>query len=314
MHHPAARLRAKAQGISRRRPVLTKSQRVSIAGWLCIMPWLIGFILFTVGPALASLYFSLTEWALVDTPRFVGLRNFQDLALRDRRFWQAVYNTLYYAFFMIPLSRLLAFFMALLLNQQVYGTAVFRTILYIPEVVAGVGSMLLWMWLLHPQGLLNAILARIGLGGIDWLSSTLWAKPSLILMGLWSLGNTMVIYLAGLQGVPVHLYDAAEVDGAGAWSRLRYVTIPQMTPTIFLTLVMGTIGALQVFTAAYLMTDGGPGDSTLFYLLYLYRHAFHYFRMGYASAMAWVLFVTILILTAAQLVLSRRWVYYEYEG
>jgi multiple sugar transport system permease protein len=241
----------------------------------------------------------------------VGTRNFTTLFTQDLRFTKTLFNSLYYTVFYVPLTLILAFFIAILLNEQVKGRAFFRTAFYLPSVSSGVGTMLLWVWLLNNDGLLNYFLGLLGIDGPNWLGSTQWAMPALILMSLWGLGGTMIIYLAGLQAIPQYLYEAVSIDGGGAWAKLLHVTLPQMTPSIFFTLIIGIIDSLQVFSAAYVMTEGGPADSTLFYLLYLYYQAFRYFRMGYASAMAWMLFLLILVLTIVQLRLARRWVYYE---
>jgi multiple sugar transport system permease protein len=285
-----------------------------IRGYLFIAPWLVGFLVFTLGPFVASLFFSFTRYELLTPPEFRGFQNYNVLFRQDPRFWVSLANTAYYAFFSVPIRMILAFFVAILLNQKVQGMAIFRTLFYLPSVTAGVATAILWVWIFDANyGLLNVGLRAIGIEGPLWLGSRVWAKPALILMSLWSIGGTMVIYLAGLQGVPQQLYDAAAVDGAGWWRKTRHVTVPLMTPTIFFTLVMGIVGSFQVFASALVMTNGGPADATLFYVLYLYRNAFQYFRMGYASALAWVLFIIILALTLIQLWLSNRWVYYEME-
>lgn len=285
----------------------------NVTGWLFISPWVIGFVVFTLGPFLASLWLSFTKWELIGPAQWVGIYNFQTLFVEDFRFAKTLFNSAYYTIFHVPLTLVLAFFIAILLNEQVKGRALLRTAFYLPSVSAGVGTMLLWVWLLNSDGLINYMLNLIGIEGPNWLGSTTWAMPALIMMSLWGLGSTMIIYLAGLQGIPQHLYGAVEIDGGGAWAKLRHVTLPQMTPSIFFTLIIGIIGSLQVFSTAYVMTEGGPADSTLFYLLYLYFQAFRYFRMGYASAMAWMLFLLILVLTIVQLWLAKRWVYYEGE-
>jgi multiple sugar transport system permease protein len=285
--------------------------RREVVGWLFIMPWFLGFLIFSLGPFLASLWLSFTSWELIGPANWVGTRNYTTLFTQDLRFTKTLFNSLYYTVFYVPLTLVLAFFIAILLNEQVKGRAFFRTAFYLPSVSSGVGTMLLWVWLLNNDGLLNYFLGRVGINGPNWLGSTQWAMPALIMMSLWGLGGTMIIYLAGLQAIPQYLYEAVAIDGGGAWAKLWHVTIPQMTPSIFFTLIIGIIDSLQVFSAAYVMTEGGPADSTLFYLLYLYYQAFRYFRMGYASAMAWMLFLLILVLTLVQLRLARRWVYYE---
>lgn len=288
--------------------------RQNLEGYMCIAPWLLGFLIFTLGPMLFSLYLSFTQWELIGSPRWVGTANFQRLAT-DRLFTKSLYNTAYYAVFMVPLGTALAFLLANLLNQDVHGRAVFRTLFYIPAITPAVASAVLWLWMLQPQfGLINMGLRAIGIDGPNWLGRTQWVKPAIILMGLWGQGQSIIIFLAGLQGVPRSLYEAAEVDGANAFQRFLHVTIPMMTPTIFFVVVMGLIGAMQVFTQAYVLTEGGPANASLFYVLYLYLVGFRYFNISYASVLAWVLFVIILMLTIIQFKLSNRWVYYEGES
>jgi multiple sugar transport system permease protein len=282
--------------------------------WGIVMagPWILGFLMFTLGPMLASLYFSLTEYSVFSPPSFVGLRNYVELLTDDRLHAIAMYNTAYYTAFQVPISLVLALAVAVLLNQGLPGENLFRTIYYLPSVVSGVAISMLWLWLFDPNlGLVNVVLGWFGIRGPLWLQDPRWSKPALILMSMWGIGRPMVIFLAGLQGVPQELYDAAMADGAGWWQKIRHVTIPLITPTIFFNLVMGIIGSFQVFTNAYVMTRGGPVNSTLFYVLYLYNNAFGYFRMGYASAMAWILFLIILVLTVLQFRLAGHWVYYE---
>jgi multiple sugar transport system permease protein len=285
--------------------------RRNIIGWLFILPWFLGFLIFTLGPFITSLWLSFTDWELIGAANWVGVRNYATLFIEDQRFAKTLFNSIYFTVFYVPLTLVLAFFLAILLNEQVRGRAFFRTAFYLPSVSSGVGTLLLWIWLLNNDGLVNYFLGLVGIQGPNWLGSTTWAMPSLILMSLWGLGGTMIIYLAGLQAIPQYLYEAVAIDGGGMWDKLWHVTLPQMTPSIFFTLIIGIIDSLQVFSAAFVMTEGGPADSTLFYLLYLYYQAFRYFRMGYASAMAWMLFLLILVLTIVQLRLARRWVYYE---
>ncbi|NPV08279.1 MAG: sugar ABC transporter permease [Anaerolineae bacterium] len=281
-------------------------------GYVMVSPWAIGFLLFTLGPMIASLYFSVTNYSVLKPPSFVGLDNYRELFLEDARHGTALYNTVYYTAFQVPLSLLLALSVAILLNQGLPGENIFRTIYYLPSVVSGVAMAMLWLWLLDPNvGMVNVVLEWMGIKGPLWLQSPQWSKPGLILMSMWRIGGSMVIFLAGLQGVPQELYDAAMADGATWWHKIRHVTLPLITPTIFFTLIMGIIGSFQVFTNSYIMTEGGPVNSTLFYVLYLYWNAFSFLRMGYASAMAWVLFVIILVLTGLQFWAARRWVYYE---
>ena len=295
-----------------------RQRRLHLAAWeefdfyLGISPWLIGFLFFTGGPILASLGISFTEWKLLTPPQWVGLDNYVRLFSRDPLFWVTLGNTAYYTLFSVPLSVLVALLMAVLVNQDVPGVNFVRTIFYLPSVTAGVAGGLLWLWIFNPEfGLLNYGLSLLGIQGPGWLVSQQWAKPALILMSLWSVGGGMVIFLAGLQGLPRHLYDAARIDGATTWQEFRHLTVPLLTPVIFFMIVVSTISSFQTFTNVYVMTRGGPGTATLLYSLYLYENAFEFLKMGYASALAWVLFVVILLLTIAQFGLSRRWVYYE---
>jgi multiple sugar transport system permease protein len=286
----------------------------NLEGWLFISPWLLGFILFTAGPMIASLGIAMTEWDLIADPRFVGLTNFQRVLTADPVVWHSLRVTTAYAVVSVPLQIVFGVGLALLLNARIVGQSAYRTIYYLPAVLSGVAVALLWRWIFAGDfGLLNAGLAVLGIDGPGWLTDARWALPALILMSLWHVGGGMVVYLAGLQGIPTELYEAAEVDGATWWHRLWAITLPLMTPVLFFQLVIGIINALQVFTQAFIMTRGGPGDATLFFLLYLYRNAFEYFQMGYASALAWVLFIYIMVLTALVFRSSRAWVHYEGE-
>jgi multiple sugar transport system permease protein len=288
--------------------------RESITFYLFVAPWLIGFLIFTIGPVIASFVLSLADYSIVTPPLFKGFANYRDLFLDDRLFGRSLYNTLYYVVFFVPLQITLSLGLALLLNQKVQGIAIYRTLFYIPSIVPIVANSILWIWILQPQwGLLNFLLSLVGIKGPLWLSSVAWAKPALIMMSLWGSGGAMIIFLAGLQGVPQHLYEAAEIDGANRWHKFWKITIPLLTPTIFFVLILGVIGSFQVFTQAYIMTGGGPADATLFYMFYLYRRAFVFYNMGYASAMAWILFLIIFVLTVIQFVTASRWVYYEGE-
>jgi multiple sugar transport system permease protein len=279
-----------------------------------ISPWIIGFCLFIGYPIIASAYYSFTDYDVLTSPQFVGLANFRDLLTADHLFYSAVLNTLYLALFSIPLNIFLSVSIALLLNQNVRGMSLYRTIFFVPSIVPLVASALLWAWILNPQyGLANAILKSLGLPQLGWLSDPAWSKPSLILMSLWAFGSTMVIYLAALQDVPSDLYHSAELDGANAWQKTFAITIPLITPTIFFNLVLGTISAFQAFTTIFVLTQGagGPLDSTLVYGLLLYRNAFTYLKMGYASAMAWLLFAFVMLVTAIIFKSSGRWVFYQ---
>lgn len=298
-----------------RRALRSLRRREALYGYLFAAPWLAGFFLLTLGPMLASLWLSFTDYTLVAPPSGVGLRNYDRLFRGDPLFWTSIGNTIYYTAFTVPLSMVVALALALALNQPVRGVRVFRTIFYLPAVTSGVAVVLLWGWLLNPNvGLVNRALHLVGLPGPGWFSSATWSKPGLILLALWSVGQGMVVYLAGLQAVPRTLYEAAAIDGAGPLRRLRHITLPGISPTIFFNLILGVIASFQVFTPAFVLTQGGPLNSTLFYVLYMFQQGFQYLHMGYATAMAWVLLAIVLVITLAQFAFSGRWVYYEGEA
>lgn len=283
-------------------------------GLLMAVPAILGFVVFTAGPMVVSAGLSLTDWQVGGTPAFVGAGNYTALA-GDELFWKSLSATTYYTLGAVPLSLLVAFAVALLLNQRVRGLPVWRTIFYLPTLVPAIANVVLWIWIFNPDfGLLNSLLRQGGLPAGKWIYDEATAIPSLIIMSTWGFGNTMVIFLAGLQGVPQHLYEAVSVDGGGPWHRFRHVTVPMMTPTIFYNLVVGVIGTFQVFNQAYVMTEGGPNNATLFYVYYLFRKAFRESEMGYASALAWVLFMIIMLVTFLMFRNARRWVYYEMAG
>lgn len=278
-------------------------------GLIFASPWLIGFALFISYPFFASLYYSLTQFAGFGSPHWVGLSNYGELLSHDL-FATSLYNTLVYSAMAIPSNIVVGIGIAMLLNMKVKGMAIYRTIFYLPTIVPVVASAILWMWLFNPNiGLINHLLRMIGLPGPGWITDVNWSKPSLVIMNWWRLGGPIIIYLAGLQNVPQQLYEAAELDGAGMWKKFLHVTLPMLTPVIFFNLIMGLIGSFQYFTEAYIITSGGPANSTLFYSLYLYRQGFTYLNMGYASAMAWILFLMILTCTFL-LFRTSRWVYY----
>lgn len=290
------------------------ARREAIHFYLFLSPWFAGFFILTIGSIVASLVFSFANWDILNPARFVGMRNFGDLVLHDPRFIKALGNTLYYAFFSIPLAMIGGLAISVLLNQKLRGITIFRTVYYLPAIVAGVATAIVWQKVFDPStGLLNRLLAFIMTTPPNWLLDPNWSKPAFIIMGLWGVGGAMIIYLAGLQGIPEELYEAAKIDGASAWQRFRNVTLPLLTPTILYQLIIGTLASFQFFTPAYIMTGGGPQDSTLFYSLYLFKNAFEWMRMGYASAMAWILFAIVLIVTTIQLKLANKWVYYEGE-
>lgn len=291
------------------------ARRESAAGYLFVSPWIIGFVLLTLGPMIASLYFSFTQYNIVDPPKWIGTANYTRL-LNDPLFWQSLKVTLYFAVLALPSGLVVGFMLAVLLNQKIPGVNLWRTLYFLPSVLSGVAVTLLWVILFNPQiGAVNLLLEKVGLKGPGWLNDPDWAIPALVIMSLWGVGQNMIIYLAGLQGVPVDLYDAAKVDGANTWQRFRAITIPMMTPVLFYNLILGLIATFSYFTQVYVATRGagGPARSTLFYNLYLYQAAFRFNEMGYASAMAWVLFVIILLLTGLIFKSSSLWVYYEGE-
>lgn len=285
--------------------------RRRLQGLLFISPWLIGFILFTLYPFISSIYYSFTSYDAISAPVFIGLDNYKEF-FRDPLIRKALYNTFYYAIFAIPLGTIWGICVALMLNFKVRGLAVYRTLFYIPSIVPVVASSMVWLWLLNPQyGIINGLLYLIfKIPGPGWITDPAMAKPSLILMSLWGIGQTALIYLASLQDVPQSLYESAELDGASGFQKVIYITLPMISPVILFNVIMGLIGTFQYFTQAYIMTGGGPADSTLFYALYLYNNAFRYFKMGYASAMAWIMFLIILALTILMFKSSSRWVYY----
>jgi multiple sugar transport system permease protein len=289
-------------------------RRQALIGYLWISPWLIGALLFTIGPMLASLFLSFTQYNIVESPRWIGLANYVQAFTKDDLFWGSMWRTLVYAAVTVTLGTTGSLGAALLLNRPWRGTALLRTAFFLPSLVPIVASALLWRWIFNPQvGLFNYLLSLVGIRGPAWFASTEWAMPGLIIMALWGTigGSQMLIFLAGLQGVPRELYEAAEVDGAGVWGRFRHVTLPMISPTLFFNTILGLIGGLKVFSAAYVGTEGGPAYATWFYLLHLYFQAFRFFEMGYASALAWIFFAIVITLTIVQVRWSSRWVYYE---
>jgi len=299
---------AKPKGIPRRRGKLLI--REYIAFYLFASPWLLGLLFFVLGPTIASLVLSMTDYPVIVAPKWIGLSNFVAMS-HDDLVWQSLKVTSLYSLGAVPLGLIFAFLVALLMNQGVRGVRVYRTIYYLPAVITGVPVALVWMWVLNPDfGLVNNALRLIGIVGPKWLFSRVWVIPAFIVMSLWNIGAPMVIFLAGLQGIPVHLYEAAEIDGATAWVKFWNVTVPMMSPVILFNLVMGVIGSFQTFTPAFIMTNGGPANGSLFYGLFLYDNAFRWFKMGYASALAWLMFLIILVMTLLVFRLTNRWVYY----
>ena len=287
-------------------------RKEAIAGYLFILPWVLGLTIFTAGPIIASLLISLTRWSLMSPPQWLWLSNYIE-AVRDPLFWQSLKVTMVYSAFSLPLHLALGLFVAVLMNQKIPAMNLFRTIYYLPAVVSGVAVAILWRLVFHSQwGVLNTVLWQVfHVRGPDWLRSETWVLPAFIVMSTWGIGGGMIVYLAGLQSVPTELYEAAQLDGADRMEKFRYVTIPWISPVIFFNLVMGVIGSFQVFTSSYVMTGGGPNNSSLFYLLYLYRNAWNYWKMGYASALAWIVFGITMIFTLLVIRSSAAWVYYE---
>ncbi|MCW3058993.1 MAG: N-Acetyl-D-glucosamine transport system, permease protein 1 [Capsulimonas sp.] len=289
------------------------SAKKSLVGYAFISPWLLGFLAFTAYPFLTSLYLSFTRYNIVQTPVWVGGANYHNLLTGDPLFWKSLGVTFHFALIAVPLGVILGVTLALLLNLDLKGMGVYRTIFFLPSILPTVATSVVFLWLFNPEiGLINRILRAVGVTGPEWLQSPQWALPSLVILSLWAVGGSMVIYLAGLKDIPTHLYEAATIDGATAWQRLRHVTLPMLSPVIFFNLIMGVIGVFQYFTEAYIMTPGGgPEDATHFYAVYLFERAWRYLDMGYASAMAWVLFLVIMVITGLLFWTQRRWVHYE---
>jgi len=298
----------------KREPTKIKSlaKHEAFWGWMLVSPWIIGFVIFTLGPMIASFLLSFTKYDLA-TIKFVGGENYRRILTEDPLFWKALTNTAMYVLFTVPLGVAGSLLIALLLNQPVRGQRLFRTLFYLPSLVPAVASALLWQWVFNADnGILNQALAWFGLPNIEWLQDERYTLPAFVLMSLWGIGGQrMVIFLAGLQGIPESYYEAATLDGAGALAKFRHITIPSLSPVILFNVVLGLIGAFQIFTSAYIMTGGGPNNASLFYSLYLFRNAFEYFKLGKASALAWILFAILLVFTLIQFRLSKKWVHYE---
>jgi multiple sugar transport system permease protein len=295
---------------------MSASAQEALWGYVFLTPWILGMLFFVAFPVIASLVLAFCDWDLIQAPRFVGMDNFVKMFTTDSRFWHSLGNTFYYTVFAVPLGIIGSIMVALLMNQKWGSVRLLRTIYYLPSVTAGVASSIIWMWLLNPDfGLINYGLSMFGIKGPLWMADEVWAKPALIIMSLWGVGGNMITYLAGLQGIPRQLYEAAEIDGAGMWHKFIYVTLPMLTPVIFFNLIMSIVWSFQVFTQVYVMTggQGGPADSTLMLVLYIYQHAFKFHNMGYASALAWVLFLIIMFFTMVQFSFAGGWVHYEGE-
>jgi len=293
-----------------------RSTQEAAKGYAFISPWIIGFLLFSLGPMLASIYLSLAHFDIASAPRFIGLGNYRHAFRSDPLFWSSLGRTAVYTLLSVPLGIAGSLFVAALLNQEIHGKALFRTLFFLPSLTPVVASGLLWSWLLQPQvGLINYVLWHIGIIGPGWLSDPSLALPCLVGIALWGGigGSRMIIFLAGLQGIPQELLEAANLDGAGAWIKFWHVTVPMLTPVIFFNLVLGLIDSLGVFAIAYVATDGGPAYATWFYMLHLVNQALRYFDMGYASALAWIFFVIVMAFTYLQVRMAKRWVYYAGE-
>jgi multiple sugar transport system permease protein len=290
-------------------------RRRLLTGLAFVSPWIVGFLSFTLYPLVASFLYSFCDYDALSRPVWVGTLNYREM-FADRVFWQALYNTLFYAALALPMGLVMSLLVAVLLNQPVRGRSFFRAVFFLPSLIPVVASSMIWLWILNGNfGLVNYALRALGVHHPpQWLADPAWTKPSLVLMSLWGIGHAVVIYLAALQDVPRSLYEAADIDGASAWSRLWHVTLPMISPVIYFNLIMGIIGSLQVFSQAFIMLGGGgPQRSALFYAVYLYQNAFEYGQMGYACAMAWILFAIILFLTWLANRLVRRRVYYAGE-
>lgn len=299
---------------SRRARPGTLRRKEAIQGLLLVSPWIAGLLIFIIGPVLASLYLSFTDYNVLKPPRFVGIANYVAAFTTDQLFPIAIERTVTYVVLVVPTVILGSLGLALLLNRGVPGTNLFRTMFFMPSLVPVVASAILWIWLFQPQvGLVNYLLRQVGIAGPAWLGSPSTALPSLVLITFWGSvgGTTMIVFLAGLQGVPAELYDAAAIDGAGNWRKFWSVTLPMISPTMLFNVVLGIISAFQVFSIAYVATNGGPAYATWFYVYYLFQQGFNFYHMGYASAMAWIFLVIVLAFTYLQVRWSRGWVHYE---
>ena len=288
------------------------ARKEALAGYLYIMPWLAGFLLFTAIPILASFYLAFTSYRGYGRPEWIGFENFIFMLTQDDLFWKSAQVTLTYVIGFLPLGLILGFSIALLMNQNVRGITVFRTVYYLPAILTGVAVAIMWQFVFHKEfGVLNEILSWVNISPIAWLNDTRWVMVAFIIMGLWGVGGGMIIYLSGLQSIPSDLYEAATIDGANSLQKLWKITIPLMTPVIFFNLVTGMIATFQIFTTAFVMTRGGPNYATYFFSLNIYYTTFRSLRLGYASAMAFALFLLILALTSVILFTSNKWVYYS---
>jgi multiple sugar transport system permease protein len=297
--------------VPRKRPSVL-ARREALWGYLFISPWLIGLLAFWAGPLLAVCYFSFTRYPILSAPTWVGLDNYRTIFVADPKFFQSMFNTAFYVLIRVPLHLTFAFILALLLDRPLRAIGIFRTLLYLPSITPIVALAVAWRILLDPRiGYVNYFAEALGLPQVNWLTSEVWIKPVIIGISLWHVGVAMIIFLAGLGSVPEHLYEAATIDGANARQKLWYVTIPMLTPVILYNVVIDIINSFQVFAYAFILTKGGPNNASLFYVLYIYQQAFEFFQMGYASALAVLLFVVILLFTILLMRSSKEWVHYE---
>jgi multiple sugar transport system permease protein len=300
---------------SRKGLSLTRAGKDAIWGYFFISPWIIGLIAFSALPILSAIYYGFTRYDIFTPPVWIGLANFKKMFTADPLFWKSLYNTAYYVCISVPLRLLLAFTLAMLLNSRIRGMAVYRSLVYLPMVVPIVAAAILASWILHPRiGVMNYLLSLLKIPAIRWMVTERWSKPAIVLVSLWRIGESMIIFLAGLQGIPTQLYEAAAIDGATPRIKLLRITIPMLTPVILFNLIIDIIHSFQVFAFAMIMTKGGPLNSSLFFVLYIYQQSFNFFHMGYACGLATVLFFIILGLTILVFRSSESWVYYEAEG
>jgi len=299
-----------------RGPRLNQRQKDNLAGWLFVSPWVIGFLIFVFGPMIFNGVLSLCRWDMVGELRFVGLKNFQRLLVRDKLFWQSLKVTTLYGLMRVPMGIIVGLGTAVLLNQRVKLVGLWRAMYYLPAILPPVAVSLMWMWIYNPRyGVLNRFLWQVfHIHGPAWLQEEHLVLPSFMVMAVWAaMGRNMLVYLSGLQGISRELYDAADVDGTGPWRKFISITIPMLTPIIFFNLITGMIDTFKLFSQAYVMTEGGPRNASLFFYYYMFQHAFERFQMGYAAAMSLVVFVLIMILTLLVFRSSSAWVYYEGE-
>ena len=306
-------VRAKRTGSGPRQPMTKRRRQEARAFYLFISPWIIGFLVFLLGPMIASIYFSLTDWDSFTAPVWVGLDNYVRLLTEDPIFWKALGNTFFYAAISIPLGLVIGLWLANLLNKKVRGRKLFRTLIYLPTLVPLVATAMIFKMVLAPSGPLNQLLGLVGINGPAWLLDPNWVKPALIVLNVWAAGAATVLLLAAMKGIPQEFYEAAEIDGAGPMRQFWSITFPQLTPIIFFNLIMGLIGAFQIFSQVYILTAGGPNNASQMIVPLLFSQAFEYYHMGYASAISWLLFIVILVFTLIAFATSRRWVFDETE-